>query len=355
MPNVHQQPLSRPPWGRMMRLHQMLQRNEYPNCPKLARELEISVRTLKRDVVFMRDRLELPIEYDAKKYGYYYRKPVDQFPGLPFSESEIFALLIASKAIAQYQGTELQIPLQNAFKKLTGQLDQGNRLWLGNLDAAMSFRPFAPADADLQVFQDLTTALKESREVCFEYKNLGAKRFQNRLVRPYHLACIENHWYLFAYDLDRKAMRTFALTRLAKLTTTKKRFVRDRRFNPDEYLSGSFQVFKGEADADYEVVVDFDEWATDLLRGRKWHRSQKITELADGKSRLTFRLNNLEEIEGWILSHRNHAVVVRPEELRQRITKTLQSLVQRYADTNLSFSSHGEEFAALKPKASGSR
>lgn len=331
-----------------MRLHGQLQNNEYPNCPALAREFEISVRTLKRDVEFMKDRLCLPIEYDAQRYGYYYAKPVTQFPNLPVSESEIFALLIASKAIAQYQGTELQKPLENAFKKLTGQLDQSHRFSLGNLDKALSFRPFAPADTDLKVFQDLTSALKESWAVSFDYKNLGAKKCQRRQVHPYHLACIENHWYLFAFDVDRKAMRTFVLSRLTSLELSSKRFARDKKFNPDEYLRGSFQVFKGSTETDYEVVIDFDEWATDLLRGRKWHTSQEMTELSDGKSRFKFRLNNLEEIEGWILSHGRHATILQPKELRERIRQASVILAKRYDENVQPSSPAGEEFTAMK-------
>jgi proteasome accessory factor B len=147
-------------------------------------------------------------------------------------------------------------------------------------------------------------------------------------VHPHHLACIDNHWYLFAFDVDRQAMRTFVLTRLSKLELTKKCFARERSFNPDEYLRGSFQVFKG--GDDYEVVIDFDNWATDLIRGRKWHPSQELTELRDGSSRLRLRLNNIEEIEGWVLSWGSHATVVRPAGLAERLRKTAQQLLARY-------------------------
>ena len=90
----------------MMRIHERLRNQEYPNCPKLAREFEVNLRTIKRDVDFMKCRLELPIEYDERRNGYYYSRPVEQFPTVAVTESELFALLVASKAIAQYHGTE---------------------------------------------------------------------------------------------------------------------------------------------------------------------------------------------------------------------------------------------------------
>ena len=328
MPKVKNQVLSRPPLDRMNKIHGMLKRKEFPNCPRLAREREISVRTLKRDVDFMKYRLGLPIEYDSRRYGYFYSRPVDFFPAVTITESELFAVMVANKAIAQYRGTELQKPLENAFQKLTNQLDQNLPLTLSSLDHGLSFRPFAPGDADLATFRVLTEALKGGWVVAFDYRNLGTRKILKRKVQPHHLACIDNHWYLFAFDLHRQAMRTFVLTRITGAKLTRQTFVRRKDFNAEEYLKGSFQVFKG--GSDYEVVVDFDAWATDLLRGRKWHASQELTELRDGASQLRFRLNNLEEISGWVLGWGVHASVVRPKELRERLRKTAEILTSRY-------------------------
>lgn len=321
---------TRPPWERMMQIHERIKANRFPNCSKIAKDIEVSTRTIKRDIDFMKYRLKLPLEYDSQRYGYYYTEPVENFPGLPVTEAEVFALLVAHKAIAQYQGTPYEKPLDAAFRKLTGQLDTQAKFTLGSLDEALSFRPFAPGDADLEIFQILTRALQEQRTVKFEYKNLGARNYQSRHVRPYHLACIQNHWYLFAFDVNRKAMRTFVLSRLRELELKREKFTPDQKFDPDEYLKGSFTVFKGKED--YEVVIDFDVWATDLIRGRKWHASQNFTELPNGTSRLTMRLNNIEEMEQWVLSWGLHATVIRPAELSKRLRNTIAGLEERYAE-----------------------
>jgi len=313
-----------------MRIHEQIKGNRYPNCSGIAKEIEVSTRTIKRDIDFMKYRLNLPLEYDSRRYGYYYTEPVAHFPSLPIAEAEVFALLVAQKAIAQYHGTPYEKPLEAAFRKLTGQLDTQAKFTLGSLDEALSFRPFAPGDADLEMFQVLTRALRESRAIKFTYKNLGMRTAQPRHVHPYHLACIQNHWYLFAFDVNRKAMRTFVLTRLTRLELTSEKFAPNKDFDPDEYLKGSFTVFKGKED--YEVVIEFDVWATDLIRGRKWHASQNFTELPNGTSRLTMRLNNIEEMEQWVLSWGLHATAVRPVELANRLRQTIAGLTKRYAE-----------------------
>ena len=313
-----------------MRFHNLIKEESFPNCSKLAQEFEVTVRTVMRDLDFMRDRLNLPIEFNTQRNGFFYTEPVEQFPQLPFSEAEIFALLVAHKAVAQYRGTPFEQPLALAFKRLTGQLDSSAKYSLNNLDEALSFRPFAPEDNDLDTYEVLTRALKERRVVKFQYRNLDADKAQTRLVHPYHLACVDNHWYLFAFDVKRQAMRTFALPRLKSPEITTERFTIPKKFNLSEHLKGSLTVFKGEDD--YEVVVDFDSWGADLIRGRKWHASQEITELPKRMLRLRLRLNSIEEAERWVLSWGAHATVVRPQALANRLRETAKSLQARYQE-----------------------
>ena len=68
--------LSRPPFERMMRIHDALQAGRFPNARKLAETCEVSEKSIQRDLDFMRDRLHFPIEYDPKKWGYFYTKDV---------------------------------------------------------------------------------------------------------------------------------------------------------------------------------------------------------------------------------------------------------------------------------------
>src|SRR5215212_3865864 len=95
---------SRPPIERMLRIHEELQRNRVTNCTTLAYALEVSRKTVVRDIGFMRDRLELPIEFDPSAKVYRYTRPVAAFPTINISEGELLALLVARKALEQYRG-----------------------------------------------------------------------------------------------------------------------------------------------------------------------------------------------------------------------------------------------------------
>lgn len=315
---------------RMQQIHRLIENKEYPNCSKLAREFEMSVRTLKRDIDFMKTRLKLPIEFDVQRNGYFYTRSVPQFPQRPMSEADIFTMFVANKAIEQYHGTPLQKMLEATFRKLTGQLDASLKFTLGSMDGAISFRPFAPGDAELKEFELLMRGVSEHRAVRFMYRNRGqgALRARRRQVHPYHIGYVDNHWCMFGFDVDRKAIRTFVLARLNKPALTKQRFTVPQKFDVNKYLAGSLGLYRGEDD--YEVVVELDAWAADDVRGRRLHSSQELTELGKGMLRVKLRLNSLEEVERWVLSMGTHATIVRPEKLRERLFKATHELFERY-------------------------
>ena len=95
----------------MLQIHQAIQSGKYPNATTLAQELEVCTKSIQRDLEFMRDRLGLPLEYDGQRWGYYYTEAVRSFPTLQITEGELFALLVAEKALQQYRGTSFEKPL----------------------------------------------------------------------------------------------------------------------------------------------------------------------------------------------------------------------------------------------------
>ncbi|MEO7167463.1 MAG: WYL domain-containing transcriptional regulator [Spartobacteria bacterium] len=319
---------SRPPLARMMQLHAQLQARKFPNCRKLASELEVSAKTIQRDIEFMRYQLGLPIEYDQLHFGFVYTEPVTSFPSIQVSEGEIVALFIAQKALQQYHGTPFEAPLKAAFQKIGhGLKDKVTFTWT-DLDAAISFRSAGKSEADLEVFELLSHAVLHSVEVEFRYRKLRGTADETRRVRPYHLGCVDNQWYLFGFDLDREQLRTFALPRISVARRTGARFRRPANFSIGKFLDSSFGVFQGSGRT--TVRIRFQPFAAQLVRERTWHHSQKIKELRDGALELQLQLGSLEEIERWILSWGDQAEVLEPAKLRQRLAEVGRKLVADY-------------------------
>ena len=178
---------SRPPIERMLRLHERIKAGSFPNCRKLAGEFEVSPKTIQRDVDFMRDRLGLPIEYDQLRFGFYYTEPVAHFPTIEVSEGEIIAMFVARKALEQYRGTSFDGPLRSAFQKITeGLRDKVDFQWAG-VESAISFHGIGASAADIDLFEGVSKAVLQLRELEFEYKKAKSSTYEARRVQPYHL------------------------------------------------------------------------------------------------------------------------------------------------------------------------
>src|SRR6185436_8581542 len=228
--------LSRPPLERMMRIHDELRRNTLTNCTKLMKALEVSRKTIVRDISFMRDRLDLPIEYDPLIQAYRYTQPVNAFPTVNVTEGELLALLVAQRALEQYRGTPFHRQLEVAFEKLAGGLR--DRISFSPADelSAVSFKNIGLGRTDLAMFNALSGAVLRAEEVRFAYRKPGDAKKTPRRVRPYHLANRENLWYLIGFDREREALRTFALPRIADVVVTQERFTRLADFSPEKFF-----------------------------------------------------------------------------------------------------------------------
>jgi proteasome accessory factor B len=314
--------------ARMMKIHRLIEDRTYPNCRKMSEEFEMSVRTLKRDIEFMRNRLKMPIEFDVPKNGYYFTRSVPHFPTVPLSEREMVWLFLAQKGIEQYRGSSIHSVLETAFSKMTAGLDDSVKFSMGNLDEVISIRPFGPGDAELETFELLTRAIRERKVVEFVYRKHGELTTTKRRVHPYHIRYVRNLWTLFAFDPKARAVRKFVMFRIAGPRLTDEKYVAPPKFDADEHLSGSMGLFKGEEN--HEVVVEFDRWGADDVRGRRWHSSQEFTNHPDGSLTLKMELDSLEEVEGWVLSFGTHAKVIGPQKLRERLFRVSMEIFQKY-------------------------
>lgn len=312
-----------------MRLHAALKARRFPNCQKIGAELEVSAKTIQRDIDFMRYRLGLPIDYHPQEFGFYYTEPVTAFPNIEVSEGEIAALLVAQKALAQYEGTPFERPLQSAFRKLTNGLNDRVSFSWSDLEDAISFRSAGASVADIELFETVSKGVLRSVELELEYRKLNSASYEQRRVRPYHLACLEQQWYLFAEDLERRQLRTFALPRMREVRLTTKGFRRPADFSIARVLSGSFGVHS--AGRKQRILIRFDPFSARLVAERKWHESQRVREEADGSIILELQLGGLREIERWILSWGKHARVLAPKALATRIREEATAIAKLYS------------------------
>jgi predicted DNA-binding transcriptional regulator YafY len=310
----------------MLKIHQFIQEGGHPNATRLAQELEVSTKSIHRDIEFMRDRMNLPVAFDPQRNGYCYTEQVSAFPTMQITEGELFALVVAEKALQQYRGTSFEKPLLSALRKMEKSLPDTISLSLAEVDQTISFRTRAEPILDLAVFAALTKATAARRQLELTYRKPGQRQTEQRVIDPYHLANINGEWFLFAYDHLRKDIRTFVPARIKAVRPTGRVFPRPQKFSLEQRLRNSFGVQSGQGE--FEVVIRFNERVADYIREKKWHDTQQVRELKKGGLELRMTLSSLAEVGRWVLSWGGDAVVIKPAELANSVKQAARNILE---------------------------
>jgi len=309
------------------RIAEGMRRGVLVNCSALADEFEVDRKTVQRDVDCLRYDWDLPIAYDAVEHGFYFSKAVEDLPLFQPSLGELLALFVAEKALGPLRGTPFEAKVRSGLQKLAAQMGEEVTVTWRELDEAFSFRQSGVAKPDAAVFESLTVAVREFREVTFEYRKLGSAGPESRRVRPYRIAHIDGQWYVFGHDVGREALRRFVLGRISGLKRTPVSFTVPEEFSLAEELRESFGVFSSDG-RKHAVRLRFDAFAAQLVREREWHASQEIRERADGGLELRMVLGSLPEVERWVLGWGARVKVLAPKALRDAVAATVREMAR---------------------------
>ena len=131
-----------------------------------------------------------------------------------------------------------------------------------------------------------------------------------------------------AWSRDYDEVRHLKVDRMQQVDVTNFPFQRPDDFDVRRHFANSFGVFQG--DELVRVVVRFLPPVVRYVQESQWHESQKAMLEKDGSLRCEFQLSHTEEILRWILSFGRHAIVLEPDELRQRVVDELAHLANLY-------------------------
>lgn len=320
---------SRPPIRRVLLLDRMIREGRYPNATSAAKELEIHPRTVHRDLALLRDSFGAPLEYSAKKNGFFYRDQSFALPLLQLTEGELLALFLAERVLQEFQGTPYASDLNRAFRKLTASLPEHVTVDLGHLETSYSFRNWPVTANDIATFRQLCSAVREEKQLELVYWSASRDVTSRRLVDPYHLASLEGSWYLIGHCHLREEIRMFAPMRIRVMRETGERIERPADFSIANYLDGTFRVMRGSGQG-HKVRLRFAPAAARFVREKTWHPSQKIVKSKDGSLVLTMAVTHLLEVKRWALSFGSECEVLEPRTLRQEIEQEIRIMVNRF-------------------------
>jgi len=315
---------------RVLFIHERLGNGHPATAVTLARELEVSERTVKRDVEFMREQLGAPIEWDAAEHTYTYARPCELLPLLRLDAGEALALTLAGSTFAAWHGTPLGRSLTAALNKIASVVGGAVSLPVSEIHHLVSHSAADGAiDDELRHFAPVLEATRRRRvlRIVYQKPKRGAVP-ETRLIHPLHLAHLDHRWVLIAFDPGRAAPRNFLLGRIQEATATAVAFAPPAGFNLQSYLRGSLGRFTGGEEKEVRLLFEAD--LGPYLRERPWHPSQRLVERTDGRVEATFRLNHLTDVTRRILACGRHVEVLAPAELRETIHQEATALALRH-------------------------
>ena len=299
----------------------------------LARQCEVTTRTIWRDVVALQEA-GFPL-IDQKPDGRTRWKLLpDGLKGLQnsgLSMSELASLYFSRALVQCLVGTPFQEDAQSAMDKVAAALPQRMRAFLDRLPAVLNVKANPGKKREETRYRkhiaDLLNAVLEHRQVKMQYYSASSRQTKNYEVEPYRLAFAQGGMYLLAQVPKYRQLRTFAVERIKSLSVTAHTFDAPEGSSPDPFPN-SLGVHTGPP---APVEVDFQPEAAAHVRERTWHASQQIRDKPDGSLRLSLNVCHDWALRSWILSFGPLARVVSPSSLAESILEQLEEARDGYA------------------------
>lgn len=216
---------------RLFDIIQILRRRKLVRARDLAEELEVSERTVYRDI---RDLMASGVPIDGEAgVGYMLRGGFD-LPPLMFDEQEIEALVLGARIVESWADPKLAAAAANVIAKVETVIPERLRQHMAETALLAPAGHFAePITVDPA---ELRRALRERRKAHFAYRD-NEERLTERSVRPLALAFYGPVWLLTAWCELRLDFRSFRLDRMADLAILEETFRPERGKTLNDYLA----------------------------------------------------------------------------------------------------------------------
>ncbi|GAA3950552.1 helix-turn-helix transcriptional regulator [Actinoplanes auranticolor] len=273
--------------ARLLALLSLLQtRRDWPGT-LLADRLEVSLRTVRRDVDRLRE-LGYPIAAMKGPDGGYRLSAGTELPPLLFDDEQAVALTVALQLAATTPGNGLAEAAARALATVRQVLPSRLRHRISAMQVTAveppTTRPAAPVDG--AVLLALSAAVHAHEVLRFDY---GADHGDAppRRAEPHHVITWNGRWYLVAWDLDRADWRTFRADRMLLRTPNGPRFT-PRELPGGDVAGHVIGTFRGSGDATGDwpcqgtVVLDLPAATV-----ATYSRDGVVEEAGPGRCRLT--------------------------------------------------------------------
>ena len=324
---------------RIYQIDQILAGRRFVPRMELQEKLGVSWATLKRDLAYMKDRLNAPIIFDRELGGYRFENgknsigPQYELPGLWFSAEEIHALLTMQHLLSNLDtGGLLGSQIQPLLARLTGLLGAAENP-VEEVQRRIRIHAVGARKFKLDHFQAVGSALLRRKRLIIRYHARGSDEVTEREVSPQRLVHYRDNWYLDAWCHLRNELRSFSVDAIERAEILDKvaKDVAEKRL--DEVLGSGYGIFSG--NKVQWAVLRFTPERARWVASEQWHPKQKGKMLEDGSYELQIPYADNRELIMDIMKYGGDCQVIEPTALREHVADELQRGLANYASQTI--------------------
>ncbi|HUJ01889.1 MAG TPA: YafY family protein [Usitatibacter sp.] len=317
---------------RFYKIDQMLQSRGRVKVREFLAELGVSLATFKRDLEYMRSRLNAPIVWDREQEAYRFeegragRGPKYELPGLWFSPSEALALLTLEHLVEGMEPGLLGAHVRPLKARLAALLTTGEH----SLDEVRKRIRVIASGArrhEPKHFELIASAVLGRQRLRLVYWNRTKDETTTREVSPQRLVHYRENWYLDAWDHLRNDLRTFALDAMrgVEMVEGKVKEVPDAEL--DAVLASGYGIFSGRKVQ--WATLRFTPERARYVAMEEWHPKQRAHRESGGSYVLEIPFTSEKELAMDILQYAPDVEVVKPDSLRAEIARRAVEMARR--------------------------
>lgn len=319
---------------RFYKIDLLLRDNRYVTLDRFLDELSVSKATFKRDLEYMRDRLNAPIIWDREMRAYSLSQtepnmPTYELPGIWFNQSEILALLSMETLLSEIQPGLLGSRLNPLKEKLNDLIELGEYS-VDTIKDRIKILNMASRSRAIKHFDTISLSLLRRSKLSITYYVRTREELTERDISPQRLVFYRDNWYLDAWCHTAESVRSFSLDAVRSANVMDDPAIEIDHAQLDSILGAGYGIFSGQ-----EILwakLRFNRERAKWVTLEQWHPDQKGYIEKNGEYVLELPYSQVHELVMDILKYGSDVEVLEPASLRSIIQKKLDEAIKIYSN-----------------------
>ncbi len=286
----------------------------------------ISDSTINKDIRNMKDHYNAPIECHPVYGGYYYSEENFSINSFPLTQDEIRVLDLSTSILKQIKFSGYFQQFESVIEKLISGFRISKIPGYEHKHILEIEEPLI--DTGIKWIEIVYESILNKQPLFIEYKKFNSDEVKTHLMSAYVIREYRNRWYVTGYSERSEGITTLALDRVIKMELLNAGY-HSTDFNEKDFFKYGFGATVYSNSEPYKVELLFDESLSGYMLTKPLHSTQRIINDKDGLQ-LEIECYLTPELEMTILSYAEKVKVIAPQQLKERVMKRAEALVEMY-------------------------